>query len=194
MDYNNEDEWNRLLGDFVSKFSRLNYLISDLVVTLGKKDKIAQKILEDEFNALSQDNKNKNRKKTNFQSLHDTIEINKNNPDCNLAVIVSNHFAHFWITLQCFRKQIQGIFLDTVLIKELNNLLGDLDKIVETRNDLLHCFIVPGQEERGMGVMRYRIEQDGVMTKKDIAWFLDKEAEKIIEVWTNLNRLIKSIN
>ena len=194
MGYNNEDEWNRLLGDFVSKFSRLTYLISDLIVTLSTKSKSAKETLEDEFNKLSQDNKSKNRKKTNFQSLHDTIEINKDNTDCNLTVIIWNHFAHFWIILQCLRKQIQSMNLSPTLTKELSYLLNQLDEIAETRNDLLHSWIVATPEREGIGILRYRIEQSGVMTKKNTDGFLDQETEKIIKVWTALRKSIESIN
>lgn len=190
----NEEQGNKLIWEFVSYLSRLWYLISSLMVLLYENIESANHVLEEEFNNVSAENKTQWRSKSNHQVLKTTIEINKNGKNIDLAVIIWNQFAHFWMLLLCFRKQINSLTLKPTELKELKKLIWRLDELIKLRNHLLHGFLVSSEDDRGLGILRYRYEQDWKLVQvEDIGWHLDVEIKEMISTWSDIKSWIYKI-
>lgn len=190
----NKDEWNRLIWEFVSYYSRLSFLLAQLVGMFYEQDIVpASIVLKEEFDKLSKGNQESKRKNCNYQTFIKTIKQNENNQEVNLATIIWNHFSHFGQLLQCLKKQLWELNLENSEQKELDKILVDLAEIVELRNDLLHSWLVTNELQEGLGIYRLRFSSDGTLIKKDISGYLDLEIKKILKSWSDIKSWIQRI-
>jgi len=190
----NEDEWNKLVWEFVTYFSRLSFLIAQLVGLFYENGiKPANEVLENEFNALSKANLEMSLKKANYQTLWQTIEINRGNSDIDLAVIIWSHFSHFGKILWCLRKQLDSLDIEPHEYRKIKNTLADLDQIGEFRNDLLHSWLASIEETKGLFLYRSRYSEDWKINKKGISWFLNLEIKKILDTWSDIKSWVHRI-